>query len=158
MGDPFESLEDRIKRLRPAEGAMPPVVAPTPIPPKAKTAASGSRAPPAFVFTRSDAPVIRHARRGSVAVAADALQQMGVGSLIGDLMEDRMAKSTTGPNASLVKTWTRFHHMAFDGEIVETSELMSPTPFGHSQQSVRCLSVHGLRASKAFRDQLSMDL
>ena len=109
MGDPFESLEDRIKRLRPDEGAMPPVVAPTPIPPKAKTAASGSRAPPAFVFTRSDAPVIRHARRGSVAVAADALQQLGVSSLIGDLMEDRMAKTTTGPNASLLKTWTLFN-------------------------------------------------
>ena len=106
---------------------MPPVVAPTPFPPKAKTAASGSRAPPAFVFTRSDAPVIRHARRGSVAVAADALQQVGVGSLIGDLMEDRMAKTTTGPNASLLKTWTRFHHLAFEGETVETPVLpMTP--------------------------------
>ena len=102
---------------------MPTVAAPVHFPPKAMTAAAGSRAPPAFVFTRSDAPVIRHARRGSVAVATDALQHVGLGSLIGDLMEDRMAKTATGPNASLLKTWTRFHHMAFEGETVETPVL-----------------------------------
>ena len=71
--------------------------------------------------------MVRHARRGLVAVAADAVQQLGVGSLIGDLMEDRMAKTTTGPNASLLKTWTRFHHLAFEGETVETPVLpMTP--------------------------------
>ena len=120
MGDPFESLEARIKRLRPATGTEPPVVPPSPITPKAKTAASGSRAPPAFVFTRSDAPVVRHARRGPIAVAAEAMQQLGVDTLIGDLMEDRMAKTTTGPMASLIKTWTRFHHLAFATETSET--------------------------------------
>ena len=123
MGDPFESIEARIKRLRPATGTEPPVVPPSPITPKAKTAASGSRAPPAFVFTRSDAPVVRHARRGSVAVATEAMQQMGVDTLIGDLMEDRLARKTTGLVASLVKTRTRFHHLAFAAETLETPVL-----------------------------------
>ena len=123
MGDPFESIEARIKLLRPAPGTEPQAMPPLPTTPQAKSAASGSRAPPAYVFTRSDAPVVRHARRGSITLATEAMQQQGVDTLIGDLMEDRLARSTTGPMSSLVKTWARFHHLAFAADTFETPVL-----------------------------------
>ena len=78
---------------------------------------SSHLAPPPVTTTRSDAPIVKHARRGSATAVQDALDTLGptqgMATLIDDLAGDKYAKTTTGPNASLIKTWTKYHGLAF---------------------------------------------
>ena len=60
-------------------------------------------------IARCDEPTVRHLRRGTTADALAALHAKGATALVDALLEDRYAKRTTAANASLLKTWQRFH-------------------------------------------------
>ena len=110
VGNPYESIESRLKRLRPDDtqnASAAPTTRGTPVPrasPPAKAA----------IPTRSDAPVVRHLRRGAVADAAAAVASIGMTALVAALVSDRVARSGIGSSASLLKTWTSFHALAFE--------------------------------------------
>ena len=64
--------------------------------------------------TRPDAPAVRNVRRGSASNAISSLHTEGEPALVEELMQDRNANSSQAPIASMVSTWHRFHHEAFD--------------------------------------------
>jgi hypothetical protein len=109
VGDPYESIESRLKRLRPDDTQIPsavPATCGTSVP-RASTPAK------AAIPSRSDAPVVRNLRRGTVADAAAAVASIGMTVLVAALVADRVAPSGIGSSASLLKTWTSFHTLAF---------------------------------------------
>ena len=81
--------------------------------------------------TRSDAPAVKHARRGSATAVTEALLAMGpdrgMVTMIEDLEDGRYAKTGTGPQASLVKTWAKYHGLAF-ATIAPAPPLLPVTP------------------------------
>ena len=62
---------------------------------------------------RSEAPMVRHLRRGAAADAAAAVASVGMAALVASLVSDRVAPSSIGSSASLLNTWTAFHYFAF---------------------------------------------
>ena len=111
IGDPTESRESRIKRLRPdlvinqvatSAAASSSILAAPPPPQVAATAAD-----------RPDANVVRNLRRGSIADATDAVTTVGMESLIAELVRDRVAATGVTVNCSLVKTWHTLHTFAY---------------------------------------------
>ena len=99
VGSPFESVESRLKRLRPNDPQDPPLVPVTrgttvprvPPPPKASATIPG----------RADAPAVRHLRRGDAGNAAAAVASVGMAALVAALISDRVASSSRGPSSSL---------------------------------------------------------
>jgi len=95
------------------------VVAARPSVLSSRTSSSARPAPltaapqPTPFTTRADAPVVRHVRRGSAALAVELLQKRGLDSLTDDLRHDKMARTSVGPAASTWKTWQGFHVEAF---------------------------------------------
>ena len=87
-----ESIEARVKRLRPSDSGN--VVAPAPVAcvgtpsPGVASSVVGGRALP-VPGLRNDAPVVRNLRRGSFLTAAEALASAGAGPLVEDLVRDR---------------------------------------------------------------------
>ena len=71
--------------------------------------------------TRSDVPVVRNLRRGTITEALAALKDLGVDALVESLVHDRYAITSTASQASLLRTWERFHREAF-----KTSSTMPP--------------------------------
>ena len=108
--DPYESIESRLKRLRPDDTqthtAVPATTRGTPVP---------RASPPiqASIPARSDAPVVRNLRRGAIADAAAAVASIGMAALVANLISDRVAPSAVGSSTSLLRTWTAFHSLAF---------------------------------------------
>ena len=86
-------------------------------PPRSTSAATAYVIPPPG---RADAPVVRHARRGSTAAAVAALAAFGSISLVEALLQDRYAKSASSTAATLAATWEFFHDQAFavDDQVV----------------------------------------
>ena len=111
VGSPFESVESRLKRLRPNDPQDPPLVPDTrgttvprvPPPPKAIATIPG----------RTDAPAVRHLRRGAAGTASAAVAAVGMAALVAALVADRVAPSGSGSSSSLLNTWTAFHFIAF---------------------------------------------
>ena len=105
VGDPYESIESRLKRLRPDDTQNSPAAQTTrgtPVPrasPPAKAA----------IPVRSDAPVVRNLKRGTVTDEAAAVASIGMAAMVASLITDRVAPSGIGSSASLLKTWTSFH-------------------------------------------------
>ena len=114
IGDPCESIESRLKRLRPDLSQNTSVAPTTP----------GTQVPRAStpivaqIPARSDAPVARNLRRGSAADAAAALGTVGSAALVAALVTDRVARSGAASSASLINTWTAFHALAFHDAMV----------------------------------------
>ena len=110
-------MESKLKRLRPAvteERSEAPAASASG--PDGTRAAYGSATKPHVqnTFTRSDAPVIRNVRRGSATEAISSYHSAGESALVEELIQDRIAKSSYASAASLLGTWHRFHHEAFD--------------------------------------------
>ena len=79
-------------------------------------AASSSSTAAAYVNPppgRTDAPVVRHVRRGTTAAAVAALATFGSIALVEALLQDRYAKSASSTTATLAPTWQYFHDQAF---------------------------------------------
>ena len=64
-------------------------------------------------IARKDEPLVRHLRRGTTNDALAALEEKGATALVDVVLKDRCAKGTAEANASLVRTWHRFHEEAF---------------------------------------------
>jgi hypothetical protein len=109
-----ESIEDRIKRLRPNPSGIEPGAAEAPQSTQGvSTSVSASSSGNAVSYLRSDAPVVRNVRRGSAVGALDALADFGVQTLVEELVQDRSARSSSAAVASWLHTWERFHGAAF---------------------------------------------
>jgi hypothetical protein len=109
-----ESIEDRIKRLRPNPAGEGLGLSEAPLTARGSSS-SGAAASTgtAASYLRGDAPVVRNVRRGSAAGALDALADVGVHSLVQDLVQDRSARSSVAAVASWLHTWQKFHTAAF---------------------------------------------
>ena len=128
----FESAESRRKRLRPDSAIT--AAAPTSVIPTVDAEWVWGRVPTSSplttnavaditmksnahvaksIITRSDAPVVRNLRRGSVTEALEALRGQGLETLVTELLQDRNARSSVASNRSLLKTWSLFHDEAF---------------------------------------------
>ena len=131
----MESMEAKLKRLRPSppeeRSTAPAASASVPDGTRA-FCKSASKPPTPSTFTRSDAPVVRNVRRGSASEAISSLHSAGETALVDDLIRDRTAKSSYASAASLLSTWHRFHHEAFD-----TPAAASSGPTGHHPQPRR---------------------
>ena len=86
--------------------------------------ARGSRRPAPYppasanqYTSRSDAPVVRHVRRGTTVAAVAALAAYGSIALVEALLQDRYAKSASSAMATLAATWHYFHEQAFSHEV-----------------------------------------
>lgn len=75
---------------------------------------------------RSDVPVPRNVRRGGVDVAIGSFDQLGIGELVHALHLDRESASARGTREQLLKTWRRFHSLAFGG--VDSDSFLPLTP------------------------------
>ena len=60
--------------------------------------------------------MVRNVRRGSSAEALQAFLDVRAEALVEELFQDRIAKSGIASAASLINTWTHFHHTAFASE------------------------------------------
>ena len=109
VGDPYESIASRLKRLRPDDPQEPPLAPETRGTPVPRV----STPPKAAIPGRSDAPLVRHLRRGAAANAAAAVASVGMAALVATLVSDRVAQSSIGSSSSLLNTWTAFHFIAF---------------------------------------------
>ena len=121
-----ESMEAKLKRLRltvAEERSEAPAA--SPCGPDGTQAASGSATKPPVqnTFTRSDAPVIRNVRRGSATESISSYHSAGESALVEELIQDRAAKSSYASATSLLGTWHRFHHEAFDTPAVASSAI-----------------------------------
>ena len=112
-----ESMEAKLKRLRPdlspSAGSEAPsmmIVVPDGTRAHCKSAPTVKK----HCTTRPDAPAVRNVRRGSASNAISSLHTEGEPALVEELMQDRNANSSQAPIASMVSTWHRFHHEAFD--------------------------------------------
>jgi hypothetical protein len=111
-----ESIESRIKRLRPSEAVSggAPVVAACVGTSSSEVAGPVSGAQRSVTSgVRSDAPLVRNVRRGSFINAADALASAGAELLVDELVQDRHARSSKAAIASWLNTWRKFHVLAF---------------------------------------------
>ena len=113
----LESMEAKLKRWRPSppeEGSSAPAAAAS-VPDGTQAFCKSAAKPPTpSTFTRSDAPVVRNVRRGSVSEAISSLHSAGETALVNDLFRYRTAMSSYASRTSLISTWHRFHHEAFD--------------------------------------------
>ena len=113
-------MEARVKWLRPTnENTITPAAKDTRVgtPIVGVAGSSGDRGASDYVRLRHDTPVVRNLRRGSSADASYALRDLGAEVIVGDLIQDRHARSTVAAQASWLKTWQRFHTLAFSGSI-----------------------------------------
>ena len=109
--NPSESMESRIKRLRPGGQQEQPVATPAPAlehsssEPRAKASAITS--------TRSDVPLVRNVTRGSASEATAAFRQHGIDALLDELVHDRIVQSGVASTSSLLSTWQYCHKLPF---------------------------------------------
>ena len=127
------TVEERMARLRSCAPAVTAVAVPSSAaslslpghvrapPPPAVVAASsfGVSAAPAAPL-RSDASVVKYARRGSASTAVDALHHEGLDVLLDTLVTDRFAASARGNSAACNRTWAGFHSSVFGGSVPVT--------------------------------------
>ena len=110
----LETIEARRRRLCPSAGPQP---SPRPPAPSMPSGTTGAGVPPpttmATIPNRSDAPVVRNLRRGSVAAAVAGLDLHGADALVQDLVRDRTARTSVAPGNTHIKRWIEFHGLAF---------------------------------------------
>ena len=113
----LESMDAKLKRWRhspPEDGSTAPAASAS-VPDGTRAfCKSASKPPMPSTITRSDAPVVRNVRRGSVSEAISSLHSAGEPALVDDLIRDRTARSSYASAASLLNTRHRFHQEAFD--------------------------------------------
>ena len=126
----MESMEAKLKRLRPSpteDGSTAPAASAS-VPDGTQAFCKRASKPPTpSMFTRSDAPVVRNVRRGSASEAISSFHSAGEIALVDDLIKDRTAKSSYASAASLLSTWHRFHHEAFDAPAAASSVYQLPS-------------------------------
>ena len=132
-----ESMEAKVKRLRPSplEERSAALAASASVPDGTQAfCKSVSKPPTPSTFTRSDAPVVRNVRRGSASEAISSFHSAGETALVDDLIKDRIAKSSYASAASLLSTWHRFHHEAFDTPAAPPRSYQSPSAASSSSE------------------------